>query len=39
MKKYFLVYDDETEWFTHQRNNLLNSVKKFSDFETISFKK
>jgi hypothetical protein len=39
MKKYFLVYDDETKWFTRQRNNLLNSVKKFSDFETISFKK
>lgn len=39
MKKYFLVYDDETEWFTYQRNNLLNSVQKFSDFETISFKK
>jgi hypothetical protein len=39
MKKYFLVYDDETKWFALQRNNLLNSVKKFSDFETISFKK
>lgn len=39
MKKYFLVYDDETKWFRKRRNNLLDSVKKFSDFETITFKK
>ena len=39
MKKYFLVYDDETSSYTESRNYLLDSVKQFSDFETISFKK
>lgn len=39
MKKYFLVYDDETKYFKKQRDCLLNSVKEFSDFETITFKR
>lgn len=39
MKKYFITYDDETQYFKKQREDLIDSVKKFSDFETISCKR
>jgi hypothetical protein len=39
MKKYFLVYDDEKHDYEKLRKNLLESVKKFSNFETILFKR
>jgi hypothetical protein len=39
MKKYFLVYEDKNPLYIKKRDTLLDSVKKFSNFEIISFKK
>ena len=39
MKKYFLVYEDNNPLYIKKRDTLLDSVKKFSNFEIISFKK
>lgn len=37
--KYFLIYDDETNIYKQNIERLIQSVKKFSNFEIIRFKK
>lgn len=37
--KYFLIYDDETNIYKTNIERLVDSVKKYSDFEIILFKK
>jgi len=38
-KQYFLTYDDNTTCYNNDRNNLINSVSKYSNFQTIVFNK
>jgi hypothetical protein len=37
--KYFLIYDDETNKYKSNIERLIDSIKKYSDFEIILFKK
>jgi len=37
--KYFLIYDDETNVYKENIDRLIDSIKKYSDFEIIIFKK